>query len=53
MLDDLIADLDGAARRRPDGSAATGRFFMVAGLHRWQELLAESDYGQPSEATTC
>jgi hypothetical protein len=27
------------------------RFFLVAGLHRWQELAAEGDYGKPSEAT--
>ena len=26
------------------------RFFLVAGLHRWQELVAEGEWGKPSEA---
>jgi len=55
-LDDLIADLDA----RLDGSDGVGgsggsaqpeRFFLIAGLHRWHELLAEGDYGRPSETS--
>ena len=33
----------GRARRQPE------RFFLIAGMHRWHELLAEGDYGRPSE----
>jgi len=31
------------------GAAPPERFFLVAGMHRWHELLAEGDYGRPSE----
>jgi hypothetical protein len=27
------------------------RFFVIAGLHRWHELLAEGDYGRASETS--
>jgi hypothetical protein len=27
------------------------RFFLIAGMHRWHELLAEGDYGRPSETS--
>jgi hypothetical protein len=47
-LDDLAADLE--ARLEGSGWAAhPERFFFVAGMHRWHELLAEGDYGRPSE----
>ena len=32
-----------------EGSAQPERFFLLAGMHRWHELLAEGDYGRPSE----
>jgi DNA segregation ATPase FtsK/SpoIIIE, S-DNA-T family len=47
-LDDLAADLE--ARLEGSGwEAHPERFFFVAGMHRWHELLAEGDYGRPSE----
>ncbi len=50
-LDDLVDDLD-TRLAAPDGAAAQPeRFFLVAGLHRWHELLAEGDYGRPSEVS--
>src|SRR6266566_1042662 len=49
-LDDLIADLD-ARLEGSDGGAQPERFFLIAGLHRWHELLAEGDYGRPSETS--
>ena len=66
-LDDLIDDLEtrlagaiGFGRRRglPGAGAAAGsggappeRFFLIAGMHRWHELLTEGDYGRPSETS--
>jgi hypothetical protein len=53
-LDDLLDDLDA---RLADTSGVSGvsarpeRFFLIAGLHRWHELLAEGDYGRPSETS--
>src|SRR5271165_1203937 len=47
-LADLIADLD-ARLAAADGAAQPERFFLIAGMHRWHELLAEGDYGRPSE----
>jgi len=49
-LDDLLDDLD-ARLADPDGAARPERFFLIAGLHRWHELLAEGDYGRPSETS--
>jgi DNA segregation ATPase FtsK/SpoIIIE, S-DNA-T family len=49
-LEDLSADLD-ARLADPDGPGRPRRFFLVAGLHRWQEALAESDYGRPGETS--
>ncbi|HJY56412.1 MAG TPA: FtsK/SpoIIIE domain-containing protein, partial [Streptosporangiaceae bacterium] len=49
-LDDLLDDLDGRLADA-DGSARPERFFLIAGLHRWHELLAEGDYGRPSETS--
>ena len=49
-LDDLIADMDARlAASDGGGSAQPERFFLIAGMHRWHELLAEGDYGRPSE----
>jgi DNA segregation ATPase FtsK/SpoIIIE, S-DNA-T family len=54
-LDDLLDDLE--ARLADGGSADSGsvprpeRFFLIAGLHRWHDLLAEGDYGRPSETS--
>jgi DNA segregation ATPase FtsK/SpoIIIE, S-DNA-T family len=49
-LDDLIDDLD-ARLAGTGGTAQPERFFLVAGMHRWHELLAEGDYGRPSETS--
>jgi DNA segregation ATPase FtsK/SpoIIIE, S-DNA-T family len=50
-LEDLLDDLDA---RLADGSGVAARperFFLIAGLHRWHDLLAEGDYGRPSETS--
>jgi S-DNA-T family DNA segregation ATPase FtsK/SpoIIIE len=52
-LDDLHDDLDA---RLADSDGSWGpprpeRFFLIAGLHRWHELLAEGDYGRASETS--
>ena len=49
-LDELLDDLD-ARLADSDGAARPERFFLIAGLHRWHELLAEGDYGRPSETS--
>ena len=46
-LDSLLDDLDS----RLEGFVGPSRFFLVAGMHRWHELLAEGDYGRPSETS--
>ncbi len=48
-LDDLIADLDARLTASDGAAAQPERFFLIAGMHRWHELLAEGDYGRPSE----
>jgi len=48
-LDDLIDDLDARLAASDGAAAQPERFFLVAGMHRWHELLAEGDYGRPSE----
>jgi hypothetical protein len=48
-LDDLIEDLDARLAASDGAAAQPGRFFLIAGMHRWHELLAEGDYGRPSE----
>ena len=49
-LDDLLDDLD-ARLADADGPPRPERFFLIAGLHRWHDLLAEGDYGRPSETS--
>lgn len=49
-LDELVADLD-ERLADPDDTPRPERFFLVAGLHRWHELLGEVDY-KPSETAT-
>jgi S-DNA-T family DNA segregation ATPase FtsK/SpoIIIE len=49
-LDELLDDLD-ARLADADGATRPERFFLIAGLHRWYELLAEGDYGRPSETS--
>ena len=49
-LDDLMAELD-TRLAEPDGSPQPDWFFLIAGMHRWHELVAEGDYGRPSEAS--
>jgi hypothetical protein len=50
-LDDLLDDLDARLADASGVSARQERFFLIAGLHRWHELLAEGDYGRPSETS--
>jgi S-DNA-T family DNA segregation ATPase FtsK/SpoIIIE len=60
-LDDLIDDLEtrlegqdspgSGSAAGSGGTAQPERFFLIAGLHRWHELLAEGDYGRPSETS--
>jgi DNA segregation ATPase FtsK/SpoIIIE, S-DNA-T family len=49
-LDELLDDLD-ARLAEHDGATRPERFFLIAGLHRWHELLAEGDYGRASETS--
>jgi DNA segregation ATPase FtsK/SpoIIIE, S-DNA-T family len=45
----MAAELD--ARLADSGAASEPRrFFIVAGLHRWQELGTENEWGRPGEA---
>jgi DNA segregation ATPase FtsK/SpoIIIE, S-DNA-T family len=58
LVADLEARLDGSG---PGGSGSSGpgsggcgpaeRFFLIAGMHRWHELVTEGDYGRPSETS--
>jgi hypothetical protein len=52
-LDDLLAELDTrlAEPEGPDGSPQPEVFFLIAGMHRWHELVTEGDYGRPSETS--
>jgi DNA segregation ATPase FtsK/SpoIIIE, S-DNA-T family len=52
-LDDLLAELDArlAEPDEPDGSSQPEVFFLIAGMHRWYELVTEGDYGRPSETS--
>jgi hypothetical protein len=54
-LDDLLAELDTrlAEPNEPDGSPQPEVFFLVAGMHRWHELVTEGDYGRPSDTSAC
>jgi hypothetical protein len=46
----LVEDLDARlADSGAGGAARPERFLLIAGMHRWHELLAEGDYGRPSE----
>jgi hypothetical protein len=49
-LDVLIADLE-TRLAGSDRARQPERFFLVAGMHRWHELVMESDYGRPSETS--
>jgi hypothetical protein len=49
-LDDLLAELD-TRLAEPDGPAQPELFFLIAGMHRWHELVAEGDYGRPSQTS--
>jgi DNA segregation ATPase FtsK/SpoIIIE, S-DNA-T family len=48
-LDDFLDDLD--ARLADSAGLSPERFFLIAGLHRWHDLVAEGDYGRPSETS--
>jgi DNA segregation ATPase FtsK/SpoIIIE, S-DNA-T family len=50
VLDGLLDDLE-ARLADSDGAVRPERFFLIAGLHRWHDLLAEGDYGRPSETS--
>jgi hypothetical protein len=41
---------DSGSSAAPD-AAPPERFLLIAGMHRWHELLAEGDYGRPSETS--
>jgi DNA segregation ATPase FtsK/SpoIIIE, S-DNA-T family len=49
----LLAELDARLAGSSDSVGAPGPecFFLVAGLHRWHELVTEGDYGRPSETS--
>jgi hypothetical protein len=49
-LDDLLAELD-TRLAGPGGPPQPELFFLIAGMHRWHELVAEGDYGRPSETS--
>jgi DNA segregation ATPase FtsK/SpoIIIE, S-DNA-T family len=58
VLDDLLAELDTRlaepeSPESPDGSPQPEVFFLIAGMHRWHELVTEGDYGRPSETSAC
>jgi len=64
VLDDLLAELDTRLSEPesperpespdgPDGSSQPEVFFLIAGMHRWHELVTEGDYGRPSETSAC
>jgi DNA segregation ATPase FtsK/SpoIIIE, S-DNA-T family len=50
-LDELLDDLDARLADAYGVAARPERFFLIAGLHRWHDLLAEGDYGRPSETS--
>jgi len=50
-LDDLLDDLDTRLADASGVAVRPERFFLIAGLHRWHDLLAEGDYGRPSETS--
>ncbi len=50
-LDALIADLDARMAGADRSLTSPERFFLVAGMHRWHELVAEGDYGRPSDVS--
>jgi DNA segregation ATPase FtsK/SpoIIIE, S-DNA-T family len=53
-LDELIDDLENRLDGQDSGAGGAvqpERFFLIAGMHRWHELLAEGDYGRPSETS--
>jgi hypothetical protein len=52
-LDDVLAELDTRLDEPdgPDGSPQPEVFFLIAGMHRWYELVTEGDYGRPSETS--
>ncbi|MGD0065524.1 MAG: hypothetical protein ABSB76_19030, partial [Streptosporangiaceae bacterium] len=51
-LDTRLAETDGAdGADGADGLAPPDWFFLIAGLHRWHELVADGDYGRPSEVS--
>jgi S-DNA-T family DNA segregation ATPase FtsK/SpoIIIE len=63
-LDDLLAELDTRLAEPdkpdglggpdgPDGPPQPEVFFLIAGMHRWHELVTEGDYGRPSETSAC
>ena len=49
-LEELLAELD-ARLAGASGASGPEWFFLVAGLHRWHELVTEGDYGRPSETS--
>jgi DNA segregation ATPase FtsK/SpoIIIE, S-DNA-T family len=50
-LDALVADLDARLAAADRSLNTPERFFLIAGMHRWHELVAEGDYGRPSDVS--
>ncbi|MBV9381578.1 MAG: hypothetical protein JO242_13015, partial [Streptosporangiaceae bacterium] len=50
VLEALTEDLD-ARLADSDGAIQPEHFFLIAGMHRWQELLTEGDYGRLSDTS--
>jgi S-DNA-T family DNA segregation ATPase FtsK/SpoIIIE len=45
-----LAALEAELDARVNGSSPQPTvFFVIAGMHRWQELITENDYGRPSD----
>jgi S-DNA-T family DNA segregation ATPase FtsK/SpoIIIE len=44
LVEEMESRLAGSADR-------SSKFFLIAGMHRWHELVLEGDYGRPSETS--
>jgi hypothetical protein len=50
-LEALEAELDARLADSSELDGSPERFFLIAGMHRWHELVTEGDYGRPSETS--
>jgi DNA segregation ATPase FtsK/SpoIIIE, S-DNA-T family len=46
-----LAVLEAELDARQNGASGPDVFFVIAGMHRWQELITENDYGRPSDTS--